>query len=259
MLESLKIQSVYDALDWIPFVSCATNLFHIFARAVKPFKPESMYSQYLADRTIVMHIALAIPYLNLITLLYLKLLCPRFKLIQKLRLHGSYLEHAHSKYKDDKTAVLTAISSRWYALQYASDRLKNDKECVIHAVKKNGHALGYAPSHFRRNKDIAQLACKNYAGAYAFLSDELKKDRDVQKTALTADGGMLFMLPEEDRDDEELCLLGLAETAEVFKYCSKRLQDDRDFVTRAISINPKVIDYIEESVLSKEAADAAAS
>lgn len=69
-----------------------------------------------------------------------------FELLCNLKQDGSLLAFETDDVKDNKKAVLAAVSENGIALQYASHRLKQDSEVILAAIKQNAGAIRFVNS-----------------------------------------------------------------------------------------------------------------
>ena len=65
----------------------------------------------------------------------------RMRLLEALKKDPLQLERMGAVMRDDKVAVMTAVSAKGQALAFASDRLKNDKEVVEAACRQDAGAI----------------------------------------------------------------------------------------------------------------------
>ena len=81
--------------------------------------------------------------------------------------------------------------------------------------------------------------------SFQYVSDKLKEDKAVIKQALTLEGRNLQFLPENLRDDTNLASMAVKQNVDAFKYVSKRLRANRDFVLDSVhQANPNTIDSV---------------
>ena len=107
--------------------------------------------------------------------------------------HGSALEYASERLKDDHEIVLAAVTQNAWALAYASERLKDDRDFVLAAVTRNGWGLDYASERLKDDNILQRLLnlnCSAFsASAVQFralepLKTKLKQEKnDERKTA----------------------------------------------------------------------------
>lgn len=160
---------ICKTLDWIPLISTASNLVHIFARSVLKADPNSSYGLYLKNRVILDHVCLILPIMNL---LYSALRCiipyEREYYLETVRKDGLCLERASKELKNDREIVLAAVKQNGLALGFASENLRNDPEIVIEAIKENDFALRYASLALVRNHGFLLRAVKQNPGILLF-------------------------------------------------------------------------------------------
>lgn len=243
---SLNLKSTLEIIDYIPFVSTAFSLYHIFHRALFYPKENCNYSLYLAEKDFKVLILGLIPFANILGQIYHNFFSAHYTAFKKVKHHASLFAEAPQESKDDIYLVYYAISQRFYAIQWASPRLKNQEWLAKYAVSKDGDAYYYLPDNLKNKKHLARLACLNKGGVYAYLQDTFKNDHDIIKAALFHDGGIIQLVPEPHKSDRTLNMLALKKYADVFPYIADQYKEDDEFILEAISFQPGIYPYLSE-------------
>jgi hypothetical protein len=148
-MNNITISSFLKTCDWIPVVSTATNLFHLYARSWFTIDATSDYGQYLNQRTIIGHGALAIPLLNIINLIYNfnKKVDLRADLLESTVDYKFfwYLGQCGLDFGNDPEIVKAAVTQNGTALKYASDRLKSNSGICLQASRQTHKANKFVP------------------------------------------------------------------------------------------------------------------
>ncbi|GAA4074094.1 hypothetical protein GCM10022389_19550 [Flavobacterium cheonanense] len=138
---------------------------------------------------------------------------------------GIALEHTTKEFKKNRDVVLVAVKKNGLALEFASDKLRDDEELVLLAVSSKGKSLKFASSNLKKDKHIVEAAVKQNRLAFQFADDNLKNDSDIALLAIDGFGG-----------------------DSVLKNVSKRLMDNRLFISDAYKVNYHILKFASDSI-----------
>ena len=146
------------------------------------------------------------------------------------------------------------------ALSYRNE-WSSDRALVLEAVKNDGGALEYASQDLKSDREVVLAAVKNFGSVLQYASEDLKSDRVVVLEAVKNDGMALEYASEALRSEREVVLVAVKQTAEydvndsylrsAFKYCSKELGNDIEFIIESNKIDIKTIGLVDSDLISK--------
>jgi hypothetical protein len=139
----------------------------------------------------------------------------------------------------DKEFILEILNLH-YGLnyfEYASENLKNDPGFMIEVFKKFGSALKYASKELQEDKNVVLEAVKQDGVALEFASMALQEDKEVVLEAVKQTGKLKFS------ND------GFNGSA--FKYCSKILRNDIEFIIESSKLDLKTMLFVNSDLISK--------
>lgn len=154
-----QIQAVkkIDFCDWIPVVSTATNLYHIFKRATNASLPTSTHGLYLRKITLVENILLLIPIVNIAVKFFNHMRNTKNAILDAVGFNGMYLQNAPIELSDDFDVVLAAVSENGLALEFASSSKQNDRTIVQAAITNDARALNFASTALQTDPAVLRL------------------------------------------------------------------------------------------------------
>lgn len=141
-------------------------------------------------------------------------------IIEILHMDSSYNQYLPDTCKDDNDIIMASVRRKGLNLQFASDRLKQNPEIVRQAILSNGLSLQYAHKNLRISEEFVMLAARQNPQALAFMHSELKHK-------------------------QEFILRLLKSTTLALKYATS-LQDNEEFVSKAVSINGLCLEFVSE-------------
>lgn len=130
-LGRMSCKSCLESLDWIPLVSTASNLIHIFARYACDITPRSSYGSYLYSRPIEQNYGLLVPFYNVYLLSKQKLV---YRIIPTTEI--------------EMASVATVQERR-------APKLRLDEVVITLGSEKNNYHTSFMGSCFIKDKDIA--------------------------------------------------------------------------------------------------------
>jgi len=143
--------------------------------------------------------------------------------------------------------VLKIIQINALGMQYAAKELREDPEFGLKAVKRNGLAFQVAPDSLKNDKNVLLAAMESTPTMYLRASEALRKDKEVILFGLKKEPQILRKLSPESWKDSDI-KAGALKAIEQNKVCFTYVPDyvkDKDFVEKALKINPSVKDYIQ--------------
>ncbi|MFT4060165.1 MAG: DUF4116 domain-containing protein [Legionella sp.] len=165
--------------------------------------------------------------------------------------HYGYFKNAAPALKDDKEFVMTCMKRNGgiYFYQYISERLQNDEEFALPYIRADGRLLQYATAQQNNRKfALAALSARVCSvEAIEYIAPELLiNDIQVMVTAARKNPKILekINIPSQWKNNELLMLDILKKQSKAFTSLSKHLQNDRQFILKALKINARVYPYI---------------
>ena len=119
--------------------------------------------------------------------------------------------------------VQMAVELDGLSLRYAKQEYQDDADIVDAAIEQNPMALRYAGRVLRSS--LSRLVMKKCPGFLQFAGHDLRDDRDIVKEAVTSDSSL-------------------------FKFCSKRLKQNTEFVIEMMQIDASLFKQASASVRS---------
>lgn len=149
-------------------------------------------------------------------------------------------------------------------LKGASDENKDDDEIITAAVKFQGKYIRCASERLRNDYKIQALSINSDGTGIEYVTDKFRKDKNMALRAVTLQGKNLEHVAEEFKDDEDVvdaaisnncreiqkCEDFLLDNGCALKFASKRLQDKREFVIKAVRNNSLVFNNILEKYIT---------
>lgn len=149
-----------------------------------------------------------------------------------IRQKGYVLEHAHSRFREDKKVVLATIKQHPGEFKYASVELRASEEVVYTAVKLDGWALEHADEKFRSNKKIVLAAVKRSPGTLDLASPELQKDRDIILARLENACFSLKDASDKIKADEEIVFAAIKRDSHEINNAAPSLKANAKFMAK---------------------------
>ena len=135
---------VLDALDWMPFISTGSNLFHLFVRAHSKITPHSTYDLYFRKITLIENVLLVLPLVNLFIKAFHTYRNTKQVILDSCNFNGMNLKSAPYELANDYDVVHAAVSENGLALQFASDDMRKNVHIIKAAVSQNKDAVQFA-------------------------------------------------------------------------------------------------------------------
>ena len=189
--------------------------------------------------------------------------------------YGDNLRYAATKFKNDKTLALIAVSREDFGncLAFVSERLQNDRDVVLAAVKQPYYddedetdPLRHASPELRADREIVLAAVAHSTGALEVASATLRGDHEVAERAVIDDFHALRWASDELRADPEFLLNMMKariangpkssrwEDCDAFECISESLLADASFMRSAVAImGGGALEYAPEELLSDKA------
>ena len=189
--------------------------------------------------------------------------------------YGDNLRYAATKFKNDKTLALIAVSREDFGncLAFVSERLQNDRDVVLAAVKHpynddedGSNPLRHASPELRADREIVLAAVAHSTGALEVASATLRGDHEVVERAVIEDFDALRWASDELRADPEFLLKMMKariandptssrwEDCDAFECISESLLADASFMRSAVAImGGGALVYASEELLSDKA------
>jgi hypothetical protein len=108
--------------------------------------------------------------------------------------------------------------------------MKNDKDAVMAAVSHSGFAFQYASATMKNDKVVVMTALKHDDNAFYHSSTTIKNDKEVVIAAVSRDCHMLLHASDAMKDDKEVVAAAMTHNSNVLSYASDALKNDRSFV-----------------------------
>lgn len=185
---------------------------------------------------------------------------------------------------DNESIVLHHVQKYGRSLEFASPRLQGNFEIVkaamiqdknaieysdtssmtIEELKKliaiDGNALKYLNDELKDDEAIALEAIANSdsASIIKYVSNRLQNDRAFLLKAVKVNGLIIRFTEDCFRKDKELVLEAGRQNKSAFRGASKSLDEDKDFIMRRVSIDPKSLIYVDKFLDDIDVAIAAA-
>lgn len=146
-------------------------------------------------------------------------------LLEALKYKSYIIDEVSDELKNDRDFIIKACSINGLALQYTLKKFRSDKEILLVAVTEDGLSLEYSSVGWKTNKQIVRVAVTNNGEAIKFGSNNLRNDYDIALAAVKSNGRALIYLSDKLKDDKTI-VRNAIQNADVFRYASKRLQND---------------------------------
>jgi hypothetical protein len=165
------------------------------------------------------------------------------------------LKHVPQAFTDDADVMLPMMAHNGYGLRDASDRLRNDKAFLLRALDA-GLYYDAIEGELRDDRDIVLQAVRSQPHQFEGMPEAFRADREVALAAVSRKGYgyNIRHCPEALRDDEELALAAIRfDGPACLAHTSQRLREDRDFIGKAVSIHPKSLEYVSDTLKADNA------
>jgi hypothetical protein len=184
---------------------------------------------------------------------------------------------ADEKLKDDKEIALIVIKNNPYLFDEISDRLKIDDDVLSAFFNSKNFDETYFPDFFcDKLKEIflnSDKLEKNYTqkdinikNVILMLVKYIKTGKvefnlNDRKFILFAIENCRFLLLDKKivqylyknfKDDEEIILKIIKENPDSFKYLEDKLKYNKDFIKKALEVNPSIISLIPKNIFTSE-------
>jgi len=167
--------------------------------------------------------------------------------------YGTNLEYASERLKKDKEIVLIAVlSSRGKAIEYVSEELQEEMELLIlKGIEPKNEEMKHEIKKLRENYELAYRLVIKDINNLRFFKDSKFYNKDfillvLENAELMFDTNIIENLKEELKEDEEIVLEVLRTYESEFVYLSDKLKNSKEFISKAIEINPYIRGYIKD-------------
>jgi len=124
----------------------------------------------------------------------------------------------------EKHEILKALNTKKIRLKDLVKKFRNDKEIVLEAIARNNEDYNYASKELQQDEDVILAA----------LNNDLPVSKIIDIT-----GPEIFIRG-------EFLTESIYNNAETFRFLSKELQEDRDFILEMANVNGGIIKFLNE-------------
>jgi hypothetical protein len=186
-------------------------------------------------------------------------------------INGNIFPKLSNDLKNDKEIVRHAMLQDFDNLEYASDRLRNDKEFIFSVLNENiklqnenkkimdsilkdfeeTHEKKYDDEYWVQRDKLYKELSKKYTfwncGILHGVSDVLKSDKEFVLDILKIDPWSVRSLSETLKLHKNVMQIVFVSEPYLLKLYYSDKTMDRDFAIDAININPKLLEYLDNS------------
>lgn len=201
--------------------------------------------------------------------------------LENLRTGKVKLTELSDQEKDNPKIVSAALGHDWRQMESASARLRKDPVFVKNAIEKNGLVFKYADKDLRENDRALNLLAVKHGGTptlretihpkylaeekflleaftksrsiYLFFPDKLKSDRKLALEYAEHAVNGLEGIPEKFQKDPAFLRSAVQRNSYLYQQLPESLQLKEDLILAAVSVNPRIIEFIPKSSLLETA------
>lgn len=148
------------------------------------------------------------------------------------------------KYYKNKSILIEQIDKLEISIKDIPLVYKNDKDILIRYLQNCGNSLGDLPKNQRDDKELVLAAISAVGSSFVFASNRLKNDKEVILKALSVPFGSALRIVEEMNakyyDDEDVMCLAIKKSNSCFRYVSKNLKYNFDFMFNRLKDYPNL-------------------
>jgi hypothetical protein len=194
-----------------------------------------------------------------------------------VRQRGQLLRLASEELRGNLDLVLEVVHDLWFTAEYVADSLRFSEEFWKEVIEQDPEtgwmAFSYAPVELRSDPALMMEAIKVDPMAFKFASDELRNDSGFVLEAVKVNWIALKHASRRVRSDAKVVLEALSQDFEALQYAStelladptfaleaagyhgralagggvaRALQDDKDWVLKAVRKNPVALVYADD-------------
>lgn len=178
--------------------------------------------------------------------------------------HPKNYPFINKEFTQDDNFLRQAVQNNGKVYQVLPKHLQQDTQIALQAVKLEPKQIEFAPENIKNNLDVALAAVKKNAEVITYLPDTLTDNEDIVLAAVEQHPRFLKYASTRFRKNADLVLslikpyknipitsqqMALSEKSYIAGYyADDSLKNDKDFIRKAIQINPKIFAYASKSI-----------
>jgi hypothetical protein len=142
---------------------------------------------------------------------------------------------------------------------FISRKFIREPEVILSCIQNSNTAIWHIPDELKNDRCFMAMAISKNYKALCVASDKLTSDRSFILEIVKKNAMIMLIIKSEVRfkysllykNDEEICLLAVVNRPWILSYCSCDLQNNFNFIVKAISQNKDVLRCVSVRMFNK--------